>query len=152
MKVSDTHLSKQTPYFTNPSKVSHCVWGHEGHPPPNDAPHWALPFLRNETPHWKVKPPSRKWFLKLETVIITSLFVEEISACAAVHTCYIMDVCNHVWPIILLPPMMGMSFVLVALTRLIFSKPKYQVTWSYRTCVNFPFLRGERIQYLSVSA
>ena len=56
-----------------------------------------------------------------------SLFQEEISACAAVHTCYVMDACDHVQPIILLPPMMGTSFALVALTRLIISKPKYQV-------------------------
>ena len=82
----------------------------------------------------------------------SSLFREKISACAAVHTRYVMDACDRVRPIILLPPMMGTSFVLVALTRLIVSKPKHQVTWSHRTCVNFPFLRGERIQYFSISA
>ena len=54
--------------------------------------------------------------------------------------------------IILLPPMMGTSFVLAALTSLIVSEPKHRVTWSHRTCVNFPFLREERIQYFSVSA
>ena len=57
-----------------------------------------------------------------------SLFLEEISACTAVHTCYVMDVCDCVQSIILLPPVMGMSFVLVMLTRLIVSKPKHQVT------------------------
>ena len=57
-----------------------------------------------------------------------SMFREEISACASVHTRYVMDACNSVRPIILLPPMMGTSFVLVALTRLIVSKPKHQVT------------------------
>ena len=54
-----------------------------------------------------------------------SLFREEIGACAAVHMRYVMDTCDHVRPIILLPPMMGTSFVLVALTRLIISKPKH---------------------------
>ena len=83
---------------------------------------------------------------------VLSLFQEEIGACAAVHTCYVMNACDRVRPIILFPPMMGMSFVLVMLIRLIVSKPKHQVTWSHTTCVNFPFLRGERIQYLSVSA
>ena len=57
-----------------------------------------------------------------------SLFWEEICACAAVHTRYVMDVCDHVRPIILLPPMMGTSFVLAVLTRLIVSKPKHRVT------------------------
>ena len=57
-----------------------------------------------------------------------SLLQEEISACAGVHMRYVMDMCNHVQPIILLPPMMGTSFMLVAITRLIVSKPKNQVT------------------------
>ena len=57
-----------------------------------------------------------------------SLFQEEIGACAAVHTHYVMDTCDRVQPLILLPPMMGMSFMLVTLTRLIVSKPKHQVT------------------------
>ena len=57
-----------------------------------------------------------------------SLFWEEISACAAVHTRYVMDAYDCVRTIILLPPMMGTSFVLVVLTRLIVSKPKHQVT------------------------
>ena len=82
----------------------------------------------------------------------SSLFREEISVCAVVHTRYFMDACDRVQPIILLPPIMRTSFVLVALTRLIVSQPKHRVTWSHRTCINFPFLRGERIQYLSVSA
>ena len=58
----------------------------------------------------------------------SSLFREEISACAAVHMRYVMDACDRVRPIILLPPIMGTSFVLVALTKLIVSKPKHQVT------------------------
>ena len=90
--------------------------------------------------------------IKWERNYSISLFRGEISACAAVHTRYVMDTCDCVRPIILLPPVMGTSFVLVALTRLIVSKPKHWVTWSHRTCVNFPFLREERIQYLSVSA
>ena len=57
-----------------------------------------------------------------------SLFQEEISASAAVHMRYVMDACNRVRPIILLPPMMGTSFLLVALTRLIVSKSKHRVT------------------------
>ena len=72
-----------------------------------------------------------------------SLFQEEISACAAVHMHYVTDACDRVRPIILLPPMTGMSFVLVTLTRLIISKPKHRATWSHRVCINFPFLRGE---------
>ena len=39
------------------------------------------------------------------------------------------------------------SFVLVTLRRLIVSEPKHWVTWSHRTGVNFPFLRGKRIEY-----
>ena len=53
-----------------------------------------------------------------------SLFWEEIGACAAVHMRYVMDACNHVQFIILLPPMMGMPFMLVTLTRLIVTEPK----------------------------
>ena len=75
---------------------------------------------------------------------MSSLFWEEISAYATVHMRYVMDVCDCVWYIILLPPMMAMPFVLVALTRLVVSKAKHQETWSYRTCINFPFLRGEK--------
>ena len=63
-----------------------------------------------------------------DTFQFPSLFREEISACAAVHTRYVMDTCDCVRPIILLLPMMGTSFVLVALTRLIVSKPKHRVT------------------------
>ena len=75
---------------------------------------------------------------------VCSLFWEEISACAAVHGLWMqfMDTCHRVRSIILLPPIMGMSFVLVKLTRLIVSKPKHRVIWSHRTCINFPFLRG----------
>ena len=65
---------------------------------------------------------------KCKVIHHTSLFWEEISACAAVHTRYVMDVCDHVPPIILLPLMMGTSFVLVMLTRLIVNKPKHRVT------------------------
>ena len=42
-----------------------------------------------------------------------SLFWEEISVCAAVHVCYVMDVCDCMESIILLPPMMRTSFVLI---------------------------------------
>ena len=56
---------------------------------------------------------------------VFSLFWQEISACAAVHTCYVIDACNRVSYIILLPPMIGMSFVLVALTRLILSELRH---------------------------
>ena len=81
-----------------------------------------------------------------------SLFQEEISACAAVHRHHVMDVCNCAQSIILLSPMIGMSFMLVVLSRLIVSEPKQWVTWSQRTDVNFPFLMEKRIQYFSVSA
>ena len=33
--------------------------------------------------------------------LISSLFSKEISACAAVHMCYVMAVCDQVWYIIL---------------------------------------------------
>ena len=52
---------------------------------------------------------------------VFSLFWKEISACAAVHTHYVMDAYDRVRSIIVLLPMMGTSFVLVALTRLIVS-------------------------------
>ena len=42
-----------------------------------------------------------------------SLFQEEITACAAVHMCYIMDMCYGVQSIILLLNMVGMLFVLI---------------------------------------
>ena len=51
-----------------------------------------------------------------------SLFGEEISTRAAVHMHYVLCVCNDVRSIILLLPMMEMSFVLVMLTRLLVSK------------------------------
>ena len=54
-----------------------------------------------------------------------SLFWEEISACVAVHMCYVMDACDHVRSIILLPPMMGTSFMLIVLIRVIISEPKH---------------------------
>ena len=38
------------------------------------------------------------------------------------HTHYVMDVCNRMQPIILLPPRMGMLFMLVMLTRLFLSE------------------------------
>ena len=79
-----------------------------------------------------------------------SLFQEEISACTAVHTCYVMDACNQVRSIILLPCMMGTSFLLVGLKRLIVSESKHT-----QNKVHFPFLRGRegaRIPYFSVSA
>ena len=44
------------------------------------------------------------------------------------------------------------DIMLVALTRLNVSELEHWVTWSHRTGVNFPFLRGKRIQYFSVSA
>ena len=76
-----------------------------------------------------------------------SLFREEINSCAAVHTRYLMDTCDRVRSIFFLSPMMGMSFLFVALTRLIVTEPKHWVTG-----VNFPFSRRKRIQCLSVSA
>ena len=58
-------------------------------------------------------------FLKSKLVILVglyipsnifSLFREKISACAAAHMRYAMDACDHVPPIIPLPPMIGTSF------------------------------------------
>ena len=54
--------------------------------------------------------PNRQNFLSF-----CRLFREEIGAYAAVHKRYVMDTCNCVRPIILLPPMMGTLFVFVAL-------------------------------------
>ena len=56
---------------------------------------------------------------------VFSLFWEEISACAAVHTRYVMDACDCVQSIILLPPMMGTSFVFAAITGLIVSELRH---------------------------
>ena len=75
-----------------------------------------------------------------------------ISPCAAVHVCYVMEACDWVQSIYLLPHMVGTSFVLVVLKKLNVSEPKQWVTLSHRTGVNFPFLRGKRVQYFSVSA
>ena len=38
------------------------------------------------------------------------------------HTHYVMDACDRMQPIILLPPRMGMLFMLVMLTRLFLSE------------------------------
>ena len=48
-----------------------------------------------------------------------------MSACVAVHTCYIVSACDQVQSIILLPGMMGVPFVIVVLTRLIASEPEH---------------------------
>ena len=41
-------------------------------PPPPHQSWWPLcgvhPPLKNEAPHWKVKPPSRKWFLERKKI------------------------------------------------------------------------------------
>ena len=47
---------------------------------------------------------------------VGSLFWEEISACAAVLKCYVMDVCDLVQSIILMPCIVGMPFMLVGIT------------------------------------
>ena len=60
-----------------------------------------------------------------------SLFQEEISACVAVHMHYDIDVYNCVWSIILLPHMVGMPFVLFALTKLKVSELKAKLHWEY---------------------
>ena len=83
---------------------------------------------------------------------ICILFQEEISACVASHTRYVLDACGRVRFINLLPHLVGTSFLLVVLTKLNVSEPELWVTWSHRTGVNLPFLKGKRIQYLSVSA
>ena len=55
----------------------------------------------------------------------SSLFWEKISACVAVHTRYVMDACDRVQSIILLPRMVGTSFVFVALKGLNVSEPEH---------------------------
>ena len=79
---------------------------------------------------------------KCKVIHCISLFREEISACAAVHMCYVMDACDRVPPIILLPPMMGTSFVLVVLTRLIVNKPKHRVSTNTleSKCINLYYI------------
>ena len=44
---------------------------------------------------------------------ICSLFQEEISACAAVHMCYVIDACNHARSIILLLHIVGCHLCLL---------------------------------------
>ena len=51
------------------------------------------------------------WVLVSVVSVKLSLFWEEISASTAVHTRHVMDACDRVRPIILLPPMMGMCFL-----------------------------------------
>ena len=53
------------------------------------------------------------------------LFREKMSACAAVHMYYVVDACDRVRSKILLPGMMGVSFMVVILTRIIFSEPEH---------------------------
>ena len=53
------------------------------------------------------------------------LFQEEMSAYAAVHMCHVIDACDRVRSIFLLPCMVQTSFVLVVLTRLNVSKPEH---------------------------
>ena len=62
--------------------------------------------------------------MKIHDYFTSRLFQEDISACVAVHMCYVIDTCYHVLSIILLPDMMGLSFVLVALTELNVSEPE----------------------------
>ena len=81
------------------------------------------------------------------------MFQEEIIACVAVHTGYVMDACDRVRSKILLPCMVRTTFLLVVLTRLNVSEPEHWVTWlhSHRTGVNFLFLRRKRIQYFCLT-
>ena len=76
--------------------------------------------------------------------IISSLFREEISACAEVHTCY---------DIVRLRAIHNSfaSFGGDIIRACRANKTECQGTPSHRTGVNFPFSRGKRIQYLSVS-
>ena len=55
-----------------------------------------------------------------------SQFWEEISTCVAGHMRYVMDTCDHVQSIILLPRMVGKSFMLVALRKLNVNKAECQ--------------------------
>ena len=73
---------------------------------------------------------------------VDSLFWKEISACVAVHTSYVMIVCDYVQSIILLPAMMWTWFMPVTLTGLIISELKHWVTWSHRAGINLPSFGG----------
>ena len=64
-------------------------------------------------------------------------------------TCTMLWTCDCVRSIFLLSPMLGTSFLLVILARLIDSEPKHWVSWSNRTGINFPFFQGERNPILS---
>ena len=51
--------------------------------------------------------------------------------CSSSFMCYVMDACDRVQSIIILPPMVGTSFMLVALTRLNVSDLKAELQWEY---------------------
>ena len=76
----------------------------------------------------------------LENKIMHSVSWRNKCMCSSSH---MLDVCDCMWYIILLPCMLGMTFVLVVLTRLNVSEPEHWVTWSHRTGIKFPFLRGK---------
>ena len=100
----------------------------------------------------KIKAYLDKLAIKLPKLVniplnvgLHSLFQEEICGCEAVHRYYVMDAYDFVWSMIPLPYMVGTSFVLGALIRLNVGEPEHWVIWSHKTGVNFPFLRGKRI-------
>lgn len=68
------------------------------------------------------------------------MFREEIGACVAIQTRYVMDACECVRSIILLFHMVGTSFMLVGQTRLNVIESDHWVTWSDITVINILFL------------
>ena len=83
-------------------------------------------FMFNQSFHVKKKRKFCFFFSFYNTQHQCSVcFWEEIKACAAVCKCYVMNACNFVQSIILLPHMVGTSFVIVALKRLNVSELKY---------------------------
>ena len=82
-------------------------------------------FMFNQSFHVKKKNILFFLFFLQHIALVFSLFWEEIKACVAFHTHYVMSACDFVQSIILLPCMVGASFMIVALKSLIVSEPKY---------------------------
>ena len=61
---------------------------------------------------WSQEKISKNFNVSEYLVQKANLFLEEISACAAVHMCYVTEACDHVHSIILLSCMVGCHFCL----------------------------------------
>ena len=63
---------------------------------------------------------------------------EEVSACASIPMCYVMNTSNHVQRNFL-RFMVGTWFMFIAITWLNVSEPEHWLTWSGRSGVKLPF-------------